>query len=1266
MVSTRGVKLDTPTNFRPRKKADTEADNGEITATELDVTRKSRRERSKPMKLRGAAKNEAADEALVPNKTAKRKAEPKTSVAASKRSVGGKRKRGANVITPKVEEVTEEERKPKRIKISLKNAKKESAASKEAKTAIKRGEEKTSAATPGKEVLVKFRLDSKITSETRSAVLHFPLLSCRTEDAITVPNQNANVAKKSVVAKQALSKDSSDREVKVKIRLGTKLQKQTCVAAIPYISNEKEINVAIKFDSKVQSKKCIATLPHGIINAISSKPKNSIMSEKATIFNMSTQTKSEPSVDIRAEKSAPAIAHVPTNEESAVKLTTPSRNRCKFPNCNRYRQSHTGGFCLTHKPPGIPQASPDADAVLAAISTATVNEAKESTNAAPVKGVKRHPKQQRITPDSHRCKYEGCTKYRQGYTGGYCLTHKMFGTGRARPEYDELPPLPGVSLAQDALPPLLSNETVGNSHNTRQKIKSPMNKDTSVSSPENNTDVANSKKRVRNRLESSKCSVEGCNRYKRSRNGGYCLTHKHLWDGIVEPEEIKIAPQKQQCRFEGCVKYKRSHTGGYCLSHKHLWDGREDDSYFSPLSRVGADCSIPPLPDVELPDMDDLMNEVTGMRPDNASPLLMHEKTDDNLAPLPAADTFVDFSLEPLQSAKTSIANEGNGSFKTNSTQQPASVDVLPAFSSELEEAKSLTTDNQDEKRDPTEYKLKTEPCAKIDAQEHVENNNTSADHLENSAPTTHHSPGKPSSLETSLVLPPGIEIRHSSECRDSSMRSLCKVVGCKKLEQTGNEGFCRSHYNLIYARNADLQINRAEPWICLCGKQVSGKQKRCGKCFRWKGGAREAYSFTGASKNKVSTKRETTEIKAITTASGKEILEEYWTCSGCGNQVYEHKSRCGLCHHWRGGKREGGWTLGAKQGTHPSTDWECCGEVIPAKKTRCGKCRGKLRHGAVFGSTSFSSLYFPYQTSLGWRGGKRQTRWSYDSGHGANGRAEDEGENIDNSVDWTCQKCNNINLGKKKRCKKCCSWRFTRKMNARVSVPSTSSFDDNEDDDDDEEENGHWICKACSYDNFGSEFKCLMCDQNRPNWKKYVPNGVPSNDSISETLSGSTIPTSLVAANNATAVSRKECDAINIDNTELPESNSTAEVKEQMASPPSGNNDSPTEPEVSNNIKSTKEEHLGDECDQNGSVALENNPLLSSTLNPNYLDNIESKDYLASHSSYDYGSSYLHSDFLGVTAPADLDNNIDEQPPECEAVSCTEESKVANNIVHV
>jgi hypothetical protein len=92
--------------------------------------------------------------------------------------------------------------------------------------------------------------------------------------------------------------------------------------------------------------------------------------------------------------------------------------------------------------------------------------------------------------------------------------------------------------------------------------------------------------------------------------------------------------------------------------------------------------------------------------------------------------------------------------------------------------------------------------------------------------------------------------------------RSLCKVVGCDKLDQARNEGYCRRHYKMIAVVDGPPssssaaachdagEINAAGgfidflggggggaadvdtvSWICPCGQVISFKQKRCGKC---------------------------------------------------------------------------------------------------------------------------------------------------------------------------------------------------------------------------------------------------------------------------------------------------------------------------------------------------------------------------------------------------------------------------------------------------
>lgn len=90
---------------------------------------------------------------------------------------------------------------------------------------------------------------------------------------------------------------------------------------------------------------------------------------------------------------------------------------------------------------------------------------------------------------------------------------------------------------------------------------------------------------------------------------------------------------------------------------------------------------------------------------------------------------------------------------------------------------------------------------------------------------------------------------------------------------------------------------------------------------------------------------------------SGKKkskVIEEEdgdsWTCDHCQNVVTAKKTRCGKCHRWKGGKRQGGWKLGAnansmEDGVDRSTEWTCCDQPLPATQTRCGKCN-KWRGG--------------------------------------------------------------------------------------------------------------------------------------------------------------------------------------------------------------------------------------------------------------------------------------------------------------------------------
>lgn len=239
--------------------------------------------------------------------------------------------------------------------------------------------------------------------------------------------------------------------------------------------------------------------------------------------------------------------------------------------------------------------------------------------------------------------------------------------------------------------------------------------------------------------------------------------------------------------------------------------------------------------------------------------------------------------------------------------------------------------------------------------------------------------PDAPQSMD-----PDDIQISNTRETNNKG-RSLCKVVGCVKLDQARNEGFCRKHYRLcagitvpsltehdsvnekneggdVIVGEGAIYVN-TDNWICPCGQLISYKQKRCGKCNKWKGGMREPYKVESSAKKP----------RLLSTNGDIKEGESSWICH-CGSAVSANKARCGTCHHWRGGKRKGGWTirppsnnLHDDKGIDWTVDWSCCGETISAAKRRCGKCNG-------------------------WRGGKRVAKTL--------SKSDDEGTVRDATVD--------------------------------------------------------------------------------------------------------------------------------------------------------------------------------------------------------------------------------------------------------------------------
>lgn len=60
----------------------------------------------------------------------------------------------------------------------------------------------------------------------------------------------------------------------------------------------------------------------------------------------------------------------------------------------------------------------------------------------------------------------------------------------------------------------------------------------------------------------------------------------------------------------------------------------------------------------------------------------------------------------------------------------------------------------------------------------------------------------------------------------------LCKAVGCPKIAQTKEDGFCRNHYNRFI-----ISTGQCESWNCKCGEKIAITSLRCGICHRWKDG---------------------------------------------------------------------------------------------------------------------------------------------------------------------------------------------------------------------------------------------------------------------------------------------------------------------------------------------------------------------------------------------------------------------------------------------
>lgn len=331
--------------------------------------------------------------------------------------------------------------------------------------------------------------------------------------------------------------------------------------------------------------------------------------------------------------------------------------------------------------------------------------------------------------------------------------------------------------------------------------------------------------------------------------------------------------------------------------------------------------------------------------------------------------------------------------------------------------------------------------------------------------------------------LPLGVTI-HATPPRLQG-KHHCRVVGCPKLLQTNNDGFCRAHFNMYSSKAAfggnlgegsggDVGVEGVEFWVCKCGQRISNKQVRCGTCFKWKGGKREPFALKGegdgGKKKKMKKKKKKDKTGGSTIEGGKavkagkrkkikseEIVLTDWTCE-CGEYLTAKKKRCGKCNRWRGGKRNSITVIKRKKknsSTLKKEDngepWKCeCGEMVSAHKARCGKCRH-------------------------WKGGKKNSkprRESNDMAREANMEAQQSDPKTEE--DWTCA-CGEVIKGTKSRCGKCHHWRGGKRVmktprKRKSEGPKQSASDPFE------HEELDWRCSKCDTLMGAKKKRCSEC----------------------------------------------------------------------------------------------------------------------------------------------------------------------------------------------
>ncbi|KAL3777455.1 hypothetical protein ACHAW5_006411 [Stephanodiscus triporus] len=326
----------------------------------------------------------------------------------------------------------------------------------------------------------------------------------------------------------------------------------------------------------------------------------------------------------------------------------------------------------------------------------------------------------------------------------------------------------------------------------------------------------------------------------------------------------------------------------------------------------------------------------------------------------------------------------------------------------------------------------------------------------------------------------------------NGSGRSLCKVIGCGKLDQTNDDGFCRMHFNMFAVEGADDDL---DGWTCAYrGQPMGGRQKRCGNCQKVKLLDRDASprtiddvmhvysshslaSFWKLSKGKVSRDVSPRTIDDVMHVDSSHslvfftVLVTLLFCAFLSNSGGEVNAS-----HTKSTKTSSTMTTAVSHG-HATAE-----TLFPPRNLDAGVVTIGEEAGAKAGG-SWGPLEENMTAMMVWIGlriGRAAVR-PYP-------HSKLDVESVMAGEVGSASLCHISNPGSKRRCGGCLVWKATvQSSESSKSSKLRASFGEANMGEGGSTPGGHWQCKKCSFDNFASELECFYCQSIWPNyqWQK-------------------------------------------------------------------------------------------------------------------------------------------------------------------------------------